>query len=220
MKYKCIVIDHDDTVVDSTATIHFPCFLEYLRKNMPGKEKEYTLSEYFLKNFHPGVEALFLEELRLSSEQFAQEQSFWWEYVKHHIPTVYPGIAQILWKFKKQGGIIAVCSHSYTEYILRDYASNLLPMPNSVYSWNMPPENRKPSPYTVFDVMEKYNLSQKEILVIDDSKPGFDMAKAAGVDFCAVCWAYDVPEIESFMRRHCTYFCKTVPELKALLFSR
>ena len=28
MKYKCLVLDHDDTVVDSTASIHYPAFLE------------------------------------------------------------------------------------------------------------------------------------------------------------------------------------------------
>ena len=27
MKYKCLVLDHDDTVVNSTATIHFPSFI-------------------------------------------------------------------------------------------------------------------------------------------------------------------------------------------------
>ena len=24
MRYKCLVLDHDDTVVDSTASIHYP----------------------------------------------------------------------------------------------------------------------------------------------------------------------------------------------------
>ena len=26
MKYRCLIVDHDDTVVNSTATVHFPCF--------------------------------------------------------------------------------------------------------------------------------------------------------------------------------------------------
>ena len=30
MRYKCLVFDHDDTVVNSTATIHHPSFLKYL----------------------------------------------------------------------------------------------------------------------------------------------------------------------------------------------
>ena len=32
MRYKCLVLDHDDTVVNSTATIHFPSFVDYLKE--------------------------------------------------------------------------------------------------------------------------------------------------------------------------------------------
>ena len=50
-KYKCLVLDHDDTVVNSTATIHFPCFIEYLGKFYPHLVGNYTLESYFIKNF-------------------------------------------------------------------------------------------------------------------------------------------------------------------------
>ena len=40
---------------------------------------------------------------------------------------------------------------------------------------------------------------------------------AAGVDFAAVGWANDLPEIEAFMRRNCRLYCKTVEELAAFL---
>ena len=29
LKYPCLVLDHDDTVVQSEATIHYPCFEEF-----------------------------------------------------------------------------------------------------------------------------------------------------------------------------------------------
>ena len=32
LKYRCLVLDHDDTVVNSTATVHYPCFVEYMEK--------------------------------------------------------------------------------------------------------------------------------------------------------------------------------------------
>jgi len=51
MKYRCLVLDHDDTVVSSTATIHYPCFIEYLEKYYPHLAKSYTLESYFVKNF-------------------------------------------------------------------------------------------------------------------------------------------------------------------------
>ena len=218
MKYKCLVLDHDDTVVNSTATIHYPCFIEYLEKMKPEKAKDYTLYDYFLKNFHPGVEWLFLEDVGLSEEEFLLEQEYWSEYVKHHTPAAYAGIAEILRRFKAEGGIIAVASHSYTKYIERDYAKNDLTPPDVIYSWDLPKEKRKPHPFTLLDIMERYGLSPADLLVVDDLKPGYDMARAAGVDFCAAGWAYDVPEIEGFMRGNCDFYCKTVDELCDLLF--
>ena len=50
------------------------------------------------------------------------------------------------------------------------------------------------------------------------TKPGFDMARGAGVDFAAAGWAYDIPEIEEFMRKNCDFYLKSVNDLRALLF--
>ena len=36
MRYKCLVFDHDDTLVNSTATIHHPCFVKFLGEYRPG----------------------------------------------------------------------------------------------------------------------------------------------------------------------------------------
>ena len=53
--------------------------------------------------------------------------------------------------------------------------------------------------------------------MIDDLKPGYDMARACGVDFAAVGWANDIPEIERFMRGNCRFYFKRVEELAAFL---
>ena len=218
MRYKCLVLDHDDTVVNSTATIHYPCFIEYLKIKKPEKAGNYNLNDYFLKNFHPGVDWLFLEDVGLTGEEFLAEQDFWAEYVKNHTPKAYKGIKEILDRHKSEGGIIAVASHSYKRYILRDYNANGLPLPDAVYSWDMPEKLRKPNPFAILDLMEKLSLGKEDILVIDDLKPGFDMARSAGVDFVAAGWAYDVPEIEKFMRSNCDFYCKSVKDLTDILF--
>ena len=36
MRFRCLVMDHDDTTVNSTATIHFPSFLAYLKLDAYG----------------------------------------------------------------------------------------------------------------------------------------------------------------------------------------
>ena len=218
MKYKCLVLDHDDTLVNSTATIHYPCFLEYLSKIRPGEEKNYTLESYLEKNFHPGVEYLFLTELGMSESEFEEEQRYWSEYVKSHIPKAYQGFREIIEDFKRQGGIVAVASHSYTGYIQRDYRENGIPMPDEIYGWDLPREKRKPSPFALLDLIEKYSLSPNEILVVDDLKPGLDMARGAGADFAAAGWAYGVPLIEASMRESGCVYLSSVEELRTLIF--
>ena len=44
------------------------------------------------------------------------------------------------------------------------------------------------------------------------------MARGAGVDFAAAGWAYDIPEIENYMRENCDFYLKTVEELRKIIF--
>ena len=152
MKYKCLVLDHDDTVVDSTAEIHFPSFVEYLKITRPHLVSEWDLETYFVKNFHPGITSILRDELGMDEAEMQEEMDFWANYVEGHIPTAYEGMADIIAEFRSRGGIVAVDSHSLLRYIERDYRHNSLPMPDVIYAWDLPEEQRKPSPYTLFDL--------------------------------------------------------------------
>ena len=218
MRFKCLVLDHDDTVVNSTATIHYPCFIEYLREFYPHLADNYTLEEYFVKNFHPGIIELLRDEIGMDDATIAHEEEYWRQYVKDHIPDAYEGIAEIIAEFRARGGIIAVDSHSFSGYIERDYRHAGLPMPDVIYGWDIPKDRRKPSPWTLLDLMERYKLAPSELLVVDDLKPGYDMARGASVPFAAAGWAYDVPEIREFMRKNCDFYLSRVDDLWHLLF--
>ena len=215
MRYRCLVFDHDDTVVNSTATIHHPCFVQFLRLYYPGRDC--PLDEYFLKNFDPGVVAFFRDDVGMSEAQMRHEQAYWNAYVQNHVPRAYEGMREILWEQKRRGGRLCVISHSYGPNILRDYRENGLPEPDLVFGWEQPLERRKPNPWPLEEIMRRLDLAPSELLMIDDLKPGYDMALAAGVDFAAVGWANDIPEIERFMRRNCRMYFKTVAELAAFL---
>ena len=215
MRYKCLVFDHDDTVVNSTATIHHPCFVEYLNLYFPGRTC--SLEEYFLKNFDPGFIPMCKGEYGMSDEELEGEALFWRNYVKDHIPDAYPGIRQIMERQKAEGGLLCVISHSYDDNIRRDYAANGLPEPDAVFGWEQPPERRKPEPWPLLEIMRRFDLKPHELLMIDDLKPGYDMASACGVDFAGVGWSNDIPEIEAFMRANCSMYFKTVDELAAFL---
>ena len=215
MRYRCLVMDHDDTVVNSTATIHFPSFLAYLQKVRPGKT--YTLEDYFSKNFDPGIISLFTDELGFSKREMDEEFAFWQEYVKTRVPKAYPGIREILERHKAEGGLLAVISHSVRDTIVRDYRENDLPQPDVIFGWELPEHQRKPHPWPMEQLMQRYGLRPEEILTVDDLKPGYDMCRACGVPLAAAGWANDVPEIERFMRQNCDFYFKTVAELDAFL---
>ena len=215
MKYKCLVFDHDDTVVNSTATIHHPCFQAFLNDFYPGERM--SLNEYFLVNFDPGFVPMCRERYGMTDEDLLKETRYWQAWVQNHIPTAYPGIREIMEKQKAEGGLVCVVSHSFDYNIRRDYEENGLPAPDAVYGWERPENQRKPWPFPLEDIMRRFSLRPSELLMIDDLKPGYDMAQAVGVDFAAVGWAYDIPEIEDFMRLNSPRYFKTVPELAAWL---
>jgi len=215
MRYKCLVFDHDDTVVNSTATIHHPCFEEYLRLYYPGRAC--TLEDYFLKNFSPGFIPMCKEEYGMSDADLEEEAAFWRAYVEKHVPAAYPGLRRLMEEHKAAGGLLCVVSHSYDDNILRDYAANSLPRPDLIFGWEQPSARRKPNPWPLEEIMRRFRLRPEEVLMIDDLKPGYDMAAACGVDFAGAGWAYDIAQIEDFMRKNCSMFFKTVEELAAFL---
>ena len=51
LKYRCLVLDHDDTVVQSARTVNYPAMVEALRTERPGREvsyEEFTLGVFRL----------------------------------------------------------------------------------------------------------------------------------------------------------------------------
>lgn len=215
MKYRCLVFDHDDTCVNSTATIHYPCFVEFVKKY--DLKLEYSLEEYVAFNFEPGLFAFYRDICGMSDELMELEYKFWTEYTSNHRADVFPGIREIMERQRAEGGIFAVVSHSRAENILKDYAHNNMPVPDEIFGFEQPRDELKPSPVSVQKIMAKYSLRPEEVLVIDDLKPGYTMAKAAGVSFAAASWCFDIPGNSKFMKENADYYCETVDELAEIL---
>ena len=133
MQYRCLIFDHDDTTVNSTATIHHPAFEAFLKQYFP--ERHCSLEEYFLKNFSPGFLTMCREEYGMDDNLLQLEEGFWRKYVSSRIPTAYPGIREIMCRQKEAGGMTAVISHSFRDNILRDSKANGLPEPDLICGW-------------------------------------------------------------------------------------
>ena len=221
MKYRCILLDHDDTSVNSTATVHYPAYCEImdkLRSDQP--ELKQDLEGWFWKNFDPGVTDYYQNELQFSLEEQKIEYAVWRSYTenKELVPDFYEGILEIIGKFQQNGGIVAVCSHSETDIIANHYRKKGQGfLPDLIFGWNDDHSKMKPQAYPVVVVQHKYNLKPAEILVVDDLKPGFMMARQAGVDFAAAGWAHNIQPITEFMRQHADYYLSSVEELRQLI---
>ena len=170
MRFPCLVLDHDDTVVNSTAVIHFPSFLAYLAQVRPGLS--YTLDDYFRKNFDPGIIPLFKDELGFTDEELEGEYQFWQNWVATRVPEAYPGMREILERYKARGGKIAVVSHSVSDVIRRDYRENGLPEPDLIFGWELRPEHRKPHVWPLEQIMAEFQLASDQLPMLADLKPG------------------------------------------------
>ncbi len=217
LKYPCLVLDHDDTVVRSEATVNYPFFVEFLKEYRPGDS--ITLHDYISGCYAPGYIDMCRQRFSFTQEELDLEYSLWKEHIRSHIPAPYPGIREILQRYKAEGGLICVVSQSSQENILRDYQVHFGLEPDRIFGWDLLPEQRKPSPYALEKIMETYHLSPAQLLVVDDMKPACAMARAAGVKIAFAGWdRQDHPDICREMGELCDFSFSTVAQFQDFLF--
>ena len=217
LKFKCLVLDHDDTAVKSSPEIHYPCFVKTVELFRPG-EYILTLEEFMNACFYPSLSEYYRRVLGFTKEELDLEFEMWREYADERVPHFYEGIERILADYKAAGGVLAVSSQSQKAIIERDYTERLGLLPDMIYGCELDSDKCKPSPYAVFDVCEKYGFDPSDVLVVDDLKTGLEMARSAGAHFAAAGWSHFVPEIRNYMANNSEFYLKTTDELRELLF--
>lgn len=219
LKYPCLVLDHDDTVVQSEATVNYPCFCEELDAIRPGTAM--TLEEYTDGCCRLGFVEMCRQWFHFTDEELESEYAMWLTYVRSHSALPYPGIGQIIRKQKENGGLICVVSHSDREIISRDYENYFGLQPDDIFDWNLPEGKRKPAPYSLNEIMRKYGLQPQELLVIDDMQPGCDMAHSVGAPAAFAGWGRkDFRQMSEHMKSICEYSFDTVSALEDFLFCK
>lgn len=217
LKYPCLVLDHDDTVVASEIAVNYPCFLEALKKFRPGEWMDHPefVSWCFKYEFSDFLKVRY----GFTPEETREEYLMWLEYAKTHIPPVCEGIREVILEQKRRGGLVCVASLSGRETILRDYRLYIGIEPDLIFCKDDPKEQCKPGPYPLEKIMETYRFSPAELLVVDDLKTGLDMAKGAGVPIAFAGWCrQDAPDILEYMRERCEFAFDTTKELYDFLF--
>lgn len=217
LKYPCLVLDHDDTVVQSEATVNYPFFVEFLKDYRPGMT--ITQHEYISGCYEPGYIPMCRERFHFSDEELSIEYNAWKEHIRSHIPAAYPGIERIIQRQKQEGGIICVVSQSAQENILRDYRTHFGIEPDEIFGWDLLPEQRKPNPYALHQTMKKYGFSPAELLIIDDMKPAVEMARRGGVPIAFAGWGRkEFPNICAEMENLCDFSFYSTESLYNFLF--
>ncbi len=216
INYKCLILDHDDTIVDSTKTIHYPAFLETLSTLRPA-QKDLSFDDFITMCHTLGFEKICDEVYHFDQDEMKIEYAIWKDHVQRQSPIPFDGITEILQTYVKQGGLIAVVSHSESTEIKRDYRTHFGFEPNLVYGWELGPQQRKPNPYPLIQILDKLSLKPQECLVLDDMRLGKEMARALKVDFAYAGWSNQNATIKADMFDS-DYFLETVDDLKQVIF--
>jgi phosphoglycolate phosphatase-like HAD superfamily hydrolase len=221
LHFQCLILDHDDTAVASTPTIHYPAHLEAMKVLRPGV-KPLDLQGWFKKNFEPGIIEYLTLELGMNEAELMTEYRIWQGFNLKRTPPFFPGFLELLTEFKSRGGLVTVVSHSEKDIIEGHYRANnqvIDWMPDMIFGWDEDQSKRKPSIYPVERILEAFKLQPREALIVDDLKPGVVMARAAGVPVAASGWGHDIPEIRAYMKENCSAYLDTVGDLACFIMS-
>lgn len=217
LKFPCLVLDHDDTVVQTEKTLGYPYFCYILDQFRPGQT--ISFHDYVHDCHELGFAEMCRKRWQFTQEEQKEEYRGWMEYVMTHIPEVFSGIGDVIRRQKEAGGLVCVVSHSSQKNITRDYAHHFDITPDAIYGWDLPEDQRKPNPYPLLDIMERYQLSPKDILVVDDMKLAWKMAHPLGVPIAFAAWGKEeFPELSNEMRQLCDFTFESPEKLEEFLF--
>ena len=105
LKYPCLVLDHDDTVVASEIAVNYPCFLEALKKFRPGEWMDHP--EFVHWCFHHEFADFLRIRYGFTPEECAEEYQMWKDYAKTHIPPSARGSGRSSWSRNAGAGLSA-----------------------------------------------------------------------------------------------------------------
>ena len=217
LKYPCLILDHDDTLVQTERAIGYPYFRDYLARVRPGTDLSFR--EYVYDCHNAVFPDMCREKWHFTEEELHEEYTLWQAYCAENIPPLFPGVAELVRRQKAEGGLVCVVSLSSHANITRDYQAHFGFQPDAVYACELPRDRRKPHPWALLDIMENFHLKPEELLMVDDMKLGMEMAHAAGVPAAYAGWSkQDFPDLTAEMQQRCDYAFPSPQALARFLF--
>ena len=95
MRYRCLVLDHDDTSVQSTPTVHYPAYVETMRRLRPQLTPA-TREEFTRLWFESRFMETCRDVYRFTPEEMQFQDDNWKEFMQQRVPELFDGLPQII----------------------------------------------------------------------------------------------------------------------------
>ncbi|EDR27594.1 hypothetical protein EDI_093850 [Entamoeba dispar SAW760] len=211
------MIDHDDTAVNSTELINYPCYVEFMKKYYSDKPI-LTIEMWYEMLWDIGLSEYYKNQVGLTDDMVQLEHSYWKNYISEKPrPPFFDGFIDLLKRFKEQGGIVAVVSFSSKDVILRHYneATNGQFIPDEIFGYQHGhPEFSKPNTYPIEQLIKKYGFKPEEMVMVDDMKEGLIMAnRVKGVKSIGVQYSEGHGKTVDKMKEYCDFIAYKVNDI-------
>lgn len=220
LRKKCLILDHDDTIINSQESIHYPLFVEVLKKLRPNIQPIDFERFIDLSN-----ELGFVKMCRTLYHYTPQEIEFEYHYWKTHSAAMqapsFEGLKEILQAFTQAGGLIIVYTMNSSQNVLQDYERLFQFVPHKIIAHDQYVVLKKPYRLSILHALHELELNVKECIFIDDTPMLLELKDRLNMDFLAANWAksahplwkhrHDVP-ILNHPKELASYIFKTSTE--------
>ena len=185
--FDAIIFDHDGTLVDSESPDFEAC-------KMLSAEHGFTLTlEYWAENVvgrMDGYDILF-EDIIQTGQNGLTPADLWprlrafWE-ITHEDVKIMPGVSNLLPQLQAAGYLLGVATASNRDWALRWLSKFNLLSYFQVIANSDDVTHNKPAPDVYLFAAARLGIKPERCLVFEDSIPGMQSAKAAGMTVIAV----------------------------------
>jgi len=209
-RFKGIIFDIDGTLT-STNQLIFDSFNHITEKYL-GKR----FSDEEIISFFGPTEDVILKEI--CKENYDDARKDYYNYYKenHSIARAYNGIRELIIDLNKANILLSIFTgKGRTSSLITLDELGLTEFFDLIVTGD-DVSNHKPSPEGIIKILEKFNLSPAEVLMIGDAPPDIIAAKDSGVEIASVVWdSYAEAEVRKLNNKNIFY---TVEELRKYIF--
>ena len=213
-KYKALFLDLDGTILDTLEDLKDAVNFALVTKGFKPRTNQQIINSIGHGSYH--LIKTSLPE-NIDEKTYLETFNTYKNYYKNHADiktSVYPGVLDLLTKFKQNGGKIALITnkpHEIATNLIHTYFGDLF---DAIYG-HSDIYPAKPNPYTIQLALNDLSLSKEDVLFIGDSYVDYDTANNASLD-CLIC-SYGFESKESLISKSVSPIIDSFYEVEAYL---